>query len=67
MSPSESARSLGRVHQGKAVEQVKLDVDRRTDDIIVGADDIIVIEEVDIMTDDQLKRNVAAKQLATDR
>ena len=53
MSPSESARSLGRVHQGKAREQVKVDVDRR-DDIIVGADDNIVIEEDDIMTDDAI-------------
>ena len=55
MSPSESARSLGRVHQGKAGEQVKLDVDRRRDDIIVGADDNIVIEEDDIMTDDAIQ------------
>ena len=54
MSPSESARSLGRVHQGKAGEQVKLDVDGRRDDIIVGADDIIIIEEDDIMTDDTI-------------
>ena len=55
MSPSESARSLGRVHQGKAGEQVKVDVDRRRDDIIVGADDNIVIEEDDIMTDDAIQ------------
>ena len=54
MIPSESARSFGRVHQGKAGEQVKLDVDRRRADIIVGADDIIVIEEDDIMTDDAI-------------
>ena len=54
MSPSESARSLGRVHQRKTGEQVKFHVDRRRDDIIVGADDIIVIEEDDIMTDDTI-------------
>ena len=54
MSPSESARSLGRVHQRKTGEQVKFHVDRRRDDIIVGADDNIVIEEDDIMTDDAI-------------
>ena len=51
MSPSQSARSLGRLHQRKAGEQVKFDVYRRTDDITVVADDTIVIEEDDIMID----------------
>ena len=45
MSPPEKRR---------AGEQVKFDVDRKRDDIIVGADDIIVIEEDDIMTDDAI-------------
>ena len=54
MSPSESARPLGRVHQGKTGEQVQLDVDRRRANIIVGAADIIVIEKDDIMTDDAI-------------
>ena len=54
MSPSESARPLGRVHQGKTGEQVQLDVDRRAN-IIVGAADIIVIEKDDIMTDDAIQ------------
>ena len=45
MSPSESARSLGRMHQRKAGEQVEIDVNRRKDHIIVVADEDIMIHD----------------------
>ena len=49
MSPSESARPLGRMHQRKAGKQVKFDINRRENEIIVVEDDIIVVEDDDIM------------------